>query len=158
MDDKPLVSVCIITYNHAQYIEQAIESVLNQKVDFSWECIIADDCSSDGSQDFIAGYYKQHPNFIRVIQQQKNVGPSANWHQLVGAARGKYIAYLEGDDYWNDTHKLKKQITVLGAHPEYAGCFHNTEERFEGDTKASTLYCRFPTERAISFADLTSGN
>jgi glycosyltransferase involved in cell wall biosynthesis len=158
MEDSPLVSVCLITYNHSKYVTQAIESILLQKVDFAWEFIIADDNSSDGTREIIAEFRDRRPDLIRLIQQEKNIGPSKNWHQLVGAARGKYIAYLEGDDYWSDCYKLAKQVDFLEANAEYVGCFHNSEERYESGGKASWLYCNFSEEGAVSFADLTGGN
>lgn len=158
MSRLPLLSVCLITYNHANYIEQAIASILNQKVDFDWEIIIADDCSTDGTTEIISRFSQKNPELIRLIVQKSNVGPAKNWHQLIAAAKGRYIAYMEGDDYWSDTHKLTKQVTFLESHSEYVGCFHNTEERFEGSTRSSFLYCNFPEARSIAFSDMVYGN
>jgi glycosyltransferase involved in cell wall biosynthesis len=156
--NQPLLSVCLITYNHAPYIRQAIESVLSQKIDFEWEIIIADDCSSDGSREIIMEYYESKREIIKLLFQKVNVGPAKNFVELISSAKGKYIAYLEGDDYWSDTFKLKRQVDFLENNQNYVGCFHNTEERFEEDDKASFLYCQLPAASNVSFNDLTPAN
>jgi glycosyltransferase involved in cell wall biosynthesis len=157
--DIPVISVCLITYNHAPFITQAIESILMQKHGFSWELIIADDGSSDGTTEIILEFKNKYPDLIRPIIREKNVGAFQNWKEMLNAAKGKYIAYLEGDDYWTDCNKLKEQATILESNPQYIGCFHNCEERFDNDgTKASFLYCSFPGSTDISFSDLVYKN
>jgi glycosyltransferase involved in cell wall biosynthesis len=110
---EPLLSVCLITYNHKPYIRQAIEGVLIQKVDFPIELIIADDFSTDGTRDILVEYQEKYPDFIRLVLQERNVGPTQNWTDLITAPKAKYIAYFEGDDYWTDEQKLKKQVSIL---------------------------------------------
>jgi glycosyltransferase involved in cell wall biosynthesis len=122
--DSPLVSVCVITYNHVQYIRQALESVLMQKVDFKWEIIIADDFSTDGTREIVEDYGKKFPELIRLISRKKNVGPGLNFVELINSAKGKYVAYLEGDDYWIDENKLTKQLKVLEANIDFSACYH----------------------------------
>jgi glycosyltransferase involved in cell wall biosynthesis len=123
--NSPLISVCLITYNHVKYIRKAIESVLMQKVDFSWELIIADDFSTDGTREIILEYKDNHPNLLKLIFQKNNVGPAQNWIDLITAPTTKYIAYIEGDDYWIDPLKLQKQVDLLEVYPQYSFCFHN---------------------------------
>jgi glycosyltransferase involved in cell wall biosynthesis len=130
---EPLISCCIITFNHAPYIKQAIESVLNQKHHYSFEIIIADDCSTDGTTGIIKKYQEEYPSLIKVIIQPVNVGASKNFTGLLKAARGKYIAYLEGDDYWKDELKLQKQIDFLEHNPDYSICFTDVLETFSED-------------------------
>jgi glycosyltransferase involved in cell wall biosynthesis len=155
----PLISVCLITYNHAPFLSQAIESILMQKHDYSWELIIADDNSTDATREIILRFKEKHPELIRTILREKNVGAFQNWRDMLNNARGKYIAYLEGDDYWTDWNKLNEQATFLEANHEYIGCFHNCEERFDNDdTRASFLYCSFPGTVDISFQDLIYSN
>lgn len=120
----PLLSVCVITYNHAPYIRQALDGVLAQAAPFPWELIVADDCSTDGTRDILLEYRDRHPDRIRLILQEKNVGPERNWFDLLGAPRAPYIAYFEGDDYWTDPDKLRKQVEFLEANSGYAGCAH----------------------------------
>ena len=127
MEQYPLLSVCLITYNHFKYIKQAIDGVLMQKVDFSWELIIADDFSTDGTREILLEYKKKYPQFITLILQEKNVGAAQNWLDLITSPKSKYIAYLEGDDYWTDENKLQKQIDFLEENEGYSGCFHYTQ-------------------------------
>lgn len=114
--NKSLVSVCLITYNHVKYIRDAIEGVLAQKVTFPIELIIADDFSTDGTREILTEYKNKYPELIRLILQEKNVGPNQNWMDLMQSPESKYIAYFEGDDYWIDDKKLQKQADFLENH------------------------------------------
>jgi len=123
----PLLSVCVITYNHASFIRQAIDSVLMQELDFTWEIIIADDCSTDGTREILLEYKAKYPDLIKLILQGENVGPSRNWYDLIYSTNSKYIAYLEGDDYWIDNKKLKTQYEHLENQPNINMCLHNAK-------------------------------
>jgi glycosyltransferase involved in cell wall biosynthesis len=125
--ETPLLSVCLITYNHVKYIKTAIESVLMQKVRFKFELIIADDFSTDGTREILFDYQKKYPEFITLILQPQNVGASQNWINLITHPKAKYIAYFEGDDYWTDTEKLQLQVDFLEANPGYSLSFHNAD-------------------------------
>jgi len=114
----PLVSVNMITYNHAPYIAGAIEGVLQQKTSFPFELVIGEDCSTDGTRDIVLDYQKKHPDIIRVIMSDKNVGMKMNGNRTRKASRGKYIAVCEGDDYWHHPGKLQRQAEYLETHPE----------------------------------------
>ena len=123
---KLLVSCCLISYNHVEYIDKAIESIIMQQTDFEIEIIIADDCSKDGTQEKIKRFAEKHPEKIRTILREKNIGAAQNFIALLQAATGKYIAYLEGDDYWTSDLKLQKQVDFLEANEDYAISSHNT--------------------------------
>ena len=123
---EPLLSVCLITYNHVKYIEQAIEGVLMQKVNFPFELIIADDFSTDGTREIVEACQKKYPDLVKLILQKNNVGPAKNWIDLITYPQSKYIAYFEGDDYWTDPLKLQKQVDFLEVNPEYTVCFTNS--------------------------------
>lgn len=131
--ETPLLSVCLITYNHVNYIEQAIEGVLMQNVNLKWELIIADDYSTDGTREILLGYKKKYPDFIKLILQVKNVGAAQNWLDLITYPKSKYIAYFEGDDYWTDSNKLQKQVSFMEANPDYAMCFHAVQITSKSD-------------------------
>ena len=125
--EQPMVSVLMITYNHEKYIRQAIEGILNQNVNFTYEFLIHDDASTDNTAEIIQEYAQKHLDLIHPIYQSKN-----QYSQGVDVskfnrerARGKYMASCEGDDYWTDPLKLQKQIDFLESHPEYIGCAHN---------------------------------
>ena len=137
---EPLISVCLITYNHIKYIKRAIQGVLMQKVNFTWELIIADDYSTDGTRGIILEYKKKHSDFVMLIFQDKNVGAGQNWVDLVTSPRSKYVAYFEGDDYWTDPYKLQKQVDFLEANPDYSMCFHNAEIIDEGTELSEGLF------------------
>lgn len=136
--NPPLLSVCIITYNHINYIRQAIDSVLMQKTNFLWNLIIADDCSTDGTRDVLIEYKQKYPEFITLILQGKNVGAARNWITLLSTPTSKYIAYFEGDDYWTNPLKLQKQVDFLEQNDSFSSCFHNTLVLKENNE--STIY------------------
>jgi len=115
---EPLVSVKMITYNHAPYIGQAIEGVVGQKTTFPFELVIGEDCSTDGTREIVFEYQKKFPDIIRVITSEKNVGGKQNSRRVTKACEGKYIAWCEGDDFWHNPYKLKKQVDYLETHPE----------------------------------------
>lgn len=115
---KKKVSVIMITYNHERFIKKAIDSVLMQKMNFSYELIIADDCSPDNTQDIIREYMKSNDNIVPILRK-KNIGISLNVLDAIEHATGEYIAFLEGDDYWIGENKLQKQIDFLDNNREY---------------------------------------
>jgi len=121
---EPLLSVVTITYNHEPYVAKTIEGVLMQKVDFPIEYIIAEDHSTDGTLAICKRYAEKYPDLIKLIYSDSNVGAIANERRAMKAARGKYIAFCEGDDYWTDSLKLQKQVDFMEANPEYSVCFH----------------------------------
>lgn len=115
---SPMVSVLMITYNHANYLAEAIEGVLNQKCTFSFELIIGEDASCDATRNIALKYQKAHPNIIRVIYSQNNVGMNINSRRILERANGKYIAYCEGDDYWCNSEKLQRQVAQMESDAE----------------------------------------
>lgn len=139
--NAPLLSVCLITYNHNKYIREAIDSVLMQKVNFTWELIIADDFSTDGTREIVLEYKEKYPDFIKLILQKKNVGPTQNWRDVITSPKSKYIAYFEGDDYWTDPYKLQKQVDFLEEHPEFSLCFHNALIIWEDRSQDPKYFC-----------------
>ncbi len=128
MDIK--LSVIFITYNHEKYVEKAIRSVLSQETDFPFEVVIGEDCSTDSTKEIIERTIEDYPErkaYVRFVKREKNTGrPTLNVYETTKECRGEYLAYLEGDDYWSDPHKLKKQVDFLEAHKEYIGCTHST--------------------------------
>jgi glycosyltransferase involved in cell wall biosynthesis len=118
MNKHPLVSVHMITFNHEPYIARAIEGVLMQETDFPIELVIGEDCSTDRTREIVLEYQRKHPDVIRVVLWDKNVGIRRNSQRLDGLLRGKYVAFNEGDDYWTHPKKLQKQVDVLESKPE----------------------------------------
>ena len=121
--DAIKVSVVTITYNQEKYLPHTLESIVDQKVDFKIEALVGDDCSPDGTADVVRKYAEKYPDIIIPFIREKNLGMSSNEMDLIKRAKGEYIAFLEGDDYWLDEDKLQKQVDFLDAHPDYAACF-----------------------------------
>lgn len=118
------VTACIITFNQELYIRQCIESVVSQIVDFEYEIIIGDDCSSDNTKKICDEYSEKYPKLIKYIQRPKNLGMIANWLATISESNGQYLAICEGDDYWIDPNKLQKQVDFLEANKDYVLTFH----------------------------------
>jgi len=152
--NTPLLSVCLITYNHVNFIKDAVDGVLMQNVTFNWELIIADDFSTDGTRQILLDYKKKHPEFIKLILQEKNVGAAKNWIDLITTPKSKYIAYFEGDDYWTDPNKLQKQVDFLEANPEFSMHCHNAMVQYENNIKQSHLFNLKPQRRTLTIADI----
>jgi len=127
MVNEPLVSVIMITYNHENYIEEAINGVLMQECDFDFELIVANDCSPDNTDEVIRRILHEHSKltFIKYINRGANVGMIENFMDSLKRSNGKYIALCEGDDYWTDPLKLQKQVNFLEKNGEYAMACHN---------------------------------
>lgn len=114
-----LASVGIITYNQSSYIEQCLDSIINQITNFDFEIIIGDDNSTDETRIILEKYQKKHPHLIKLIFHDENIGISRNNHAVITACKGKYIALCEGDDFWISPHKLQLQVDFLEKHTDY---------------------------------------
>lgn len=122
---KPLVSIAMPVYNHELYIVKAIESALMQKTNFEFEIIIGDDCSTDKTHEILQSFKEKYPDKIKLILAENNQGALNNSYNIYKNCSGKYIAMMEGDDYWIYEYKLQKQIDFLEQNIEYYGCFHD---------------------------------
>lgn len=137
---KPRVSIVSISYNQELYIEQALRSFVEQKTNFAFEVIIADDCSTDNTPRIIERYAKKFPDIIKPVLRSENVGVQRNLIDALKRASGEYIALCEGDDYWSDSRKLQMQYDFLSTHCEYSLCFHPVEVVYENHEKESEIY------------------
>jgi glycosyltransferase involved in cell wall biosynthesis len=137
------VSISITTYNHEQFIAQALDSVLMQESDFDYEIVLGEDESQDRTREICIEYARWHPNRIRLFLRSRkdviyiNGKPTGrfNFVENLKAARGEYIALLDGDDYWTDPHKLQKQVDFLDRHPSCAICFHPVRRIYEDGSR-----------------------
>ena len=144
-DIEPLVSICCITYNHENYIRDAIEGFLMQKTSFPIEIIIHDDASTDNTAQIIKEYEDKYPDLFCNIFQNENQwskgGGSIYARFVYPQVRGKYIALCEGDDYWTDPLKLQKQVDFLEQNLEYglvhADCHFYYEDKQKWKYKAN---------------------
>ncbi|MFP5236374.1 MAG: glycosyltransferase [Acidobacteriota bacterium] len=117
---SPVVSVVMPAYNHEKYIADAIEGVVGQNAGFSIELIVGDDCSPDLTASIALGFLARFPEIIRVMRWQQNVGMHENAHHLLKAARGRYIAFCEGDDCWHRSDKLASEVRILESRKDAA--------------------------------------
>ncbi len=127
----PILSVAIIAYNIEAYLEAAILSVLSQKTAFKVEIIIGEDCSTDRTREIALLYQQKYSHIIRVILNKENLGLTPNFIQVQNACSGKYIALLDGDDYWTNPNKLQMQLTFLENHPHFSASAHQSTKIFE---------------------------
>jgi len=118
------ITVICLAYCHEQYAKAALDSVVNQKGNFSYEVLVSDDASTDNTPSIIREYEEKYP-FVKAILRDENVGGCRNVQYLMSIARGRYIAILELDDYWTDEYKLQKQLDLMENNPDYVGCTHN---------------------------------
>lgn len=121
------------TYNHENFIAKAIDSVLKQKTKFNYEIIIGEDYSTDNTRNIVKAYKEKYQDKIRLFLPEKNLGMMAMTLATYSMCRGRYIAMLDGDDYWTDPLKLQKQVDFMENNPEYSFCFHNVSEYNELD-------------------------
>lgn len=132
---NPLVSVCVQTYNQVKYIKKSLKSILEQKTDFEFEIVLGDDQSSDGTREICIDYVKKHPDRIRLLlhHRENNIKidgkPTAIFNSLYNllSARGDFIAYCDGDDYWSDPYKLQKQVDYLRNNPDTSLTYHSIQ-------------------------------
>lgn len=110
-----VLSICVAVYNHKQYIEECLESILNQKLTFPYEVIVGNDCSTDGTEEVLAGYEDR----VKVINRSENLGLCANQYDLFQRAKGKYVTNISGDDYLCDMNMFQKMVDFLEVHSEY---------------------------------------
>lgn len=134
-----LVSVIVVTFNHESYIREALQSIVDQKVNFTYEIIVANDASSDETLNIIQEFKDKYPQII-IQNNEKNLGVLGNVVNLVSLVQGKYFAILDGDDYWSYEHKLQNQIDFLEENKEYNGVFHDSTIIVEDQSAEKKLF------------------
>jgi glycosyltransferase involved in cell wall biosynthesis len=154
----PEVSVYIQTYQQLAYIRDAIDGVLAQRAPFELEIVIADDCSSDGTRAVLAAYRDRHPDLIRLLLPEQNLGPTEIFRRATAELRGRYVAWLDGDDYWTDPEKLVRQVEAMKAHSDWAGCFHDATVRQVDGGVPDRAYVSEELRGPLGFAELLRSN
>lgn len=149
------VSIWMLAYNHSEFIEQAIEGIINQKCNFQFELIIHDDASTDGTTKIIEKYAKLYPDTIKTIFEETNqFGKKKFFPMFINIAKGEYLAMCEGDDAWIDLYKLQKQVDFLDNHPDYEAVYSKCKIVDENGVDVSYLrpiYNRFSNYRFTLF-------
>jgi len=130
-NDGPVVSICCFTYNHVDYLEDAIRGFMGQVTTFPFEVIIRDDASTDGTTAIVRDYAERYPNIIRTIIEERNkwvygIGNNAIYTAMLSIVKGEFFAMCEGDDYWITTDKLEKQVSLLITNQKATMCVAQT--------------------------------
>jgi glycosyltransferase involved in cell wall biosynthesis len=118
----------MLTYNHAPFVREAIESVLMQKTDFPFEVVVGEDCSTDQTRDVLREYTDHR---VRLLPADSNLGMVKNLARTLDECRGEFVAIIEGDDFWTDDCKLQKQVTYLQENDDVAICHHSVSLKYE---------------------------
>lgn len=121
----PLLSILCLTYNHAAFIAQALDSFLAQVTAFEVEVVVGDDCSTDITVQIIDSFRPLFGSRLQVLTSPVNLGVTRNFRRTYRACRGKYIAICEGDDFWRGQNKLQAQVSFLESHPDYVMTYHD---------------------------------
>ncbi len=157
---EPLLSVLLTTYQQRAYIAEALESILRQKTSFPYEVLIGEDGSTDGTFEYLREMQARHPDKIRILRSNPNLGKYTgsgmlNLLRTMRAAKGKYIALLEGDDYWTDDTKLQRQVDLLEQRDDASGSWHDVE--IIGNRVVSDMYLDMSKASDFSFEDQLGG-
>lgn len=113
----PKVTVCVVTYNQKDFIGECLQSLVDQKTDFAFEILVGDDCSTDGTSEIIEEFVCKYPDLVFCFKYLKNKGPYGNYRFIHAAARGDFVAHVDGDDYWLPG-KLNQQVVFMAANPD----------------------------------------
>jgi glycosyltransferase involved in cell wall biosynthesis len=144
------VNIVMVTYNQEKYIGKAIESVLMQKTNHSFNLIIGEDCSTDNTNEICKEYASKYPNRIMLLANSKNLGLVKNYLSCFQQCTGKYIAVLEGDDYWTDPLKLQKQVELM-ERDESIGLVHTNYKILNEHTERISSLPKKVFEQTLQF-------
>jgi len=155
-----ILDIITVTYNHEKFIAKTIESAMMQKVNFNFSILLLDDLSTDRTKSIIRKYEEEYPENICAFYNNENMYSKQmnNWEFLFKHVTSKYIALLDGDDYWTDPLKLQKQIDFLEANPSFSMCFHNALVTFEDKKKEARLFLSNVQKDVFTVQDLCKKN
>lgn len=157
---EPLVSVICTTYNHADFIEDALCGFLAQVTTFPFEVLVHDDASTDDTAAIVMSYAARYPNIIRPICQTDNQFSQGRKPVplVLSIARGKYVALCEGDDYWNNSNKLQRQVSILEEHEGIDLCWHECHMLNVRSGKLSGRKAARPHSEWVSAAEIVKND
>ena len=131
------VSILVLTYNQAAYIDDALTGLVDQRTSFPYEIVVGDDCSTDATLARLDDWQRRYPQLVRVLKSPENRGLLPNFIRTFNSCRGEYIAICEGDDYWTNPHKLQVQADFLDSHPSFSTCIHRVVNYYEDNNTKS---------------------
>jgi glycosyltransferase involved in cell wall biosynthesis len=152
------VSVLVVTYNHARFVRQALDSAIAQRLPQPFEVLVSEDCSTDGTREIVQEYAKRHPHLVRLLLSERNLHSNEVVARGVRAARGRYVAVLDGDDYWTSDDKLGAQVAFLDVRPDVTICFHNVHVVDEHSQTTGTLWNAPGQPKVSGLHELLRGN
>lgn len=149
----------MINYNQEKFIKEAIESVLMQVCNYTFELLISDDCSTDNSRRIIKNVIKNHPkgDLITFIEREKNLGLTSNMLETLKLCKGEYIAICDSDDFWRDKFKLQKEIDFLNKNKDFVLSFHDVTLFDENSQKINRNYILDSLKRDYNSYELIKG-
>jgi glycosyltransferase involved in cell wall biosynthesis len=127
MTEPIMATVLVVTYNHGGLIRQSLDSVYAQECSFPYEVIISEDCSTDNTRQIVQEYADRYPQQTRLIFSPENLRTNEVVRRGFDAAKGKYVALLDGDDYWTSNNRLSRLVKCLEADASLSLCFHNAK-------------------------------
>lgn len=160
MGQEKLVSIICIAYNHEKYIKDTLDGFLMQKTNFPFEIIVHDDASTDNTAQIIKEYAEKYPDLIVPILQTENQYSQKvmiDIDILYPIAKGKYIAFCEGDDFWTNENKLQMQVDFLEKNPDYTACAHNTIMHDCSGKHKDSLVVNSGNEHDVKFEEVIWG-
>lgn len=153
VEDDLVVAIFMVTYNHVNYIRQAVESVMIQRTGFKYKLFIGDDCSNDGTTEVCNELKVKYADKIELFVNPVNLGSLNNakrTYQACFNSGARYIALLEGDDFWVDPNKLQKQIKILDDNQDYVLTSGNSIFLFDEDPLRVEYYRPYWSKCALS--------
>jgi glycosyltransferase involved in cell wall biosynthesis len=156
-DPAVRLSVLVLTYQHEKYLPKALEHALAQDLEGEWEIVVCDDASRDGTPQVVKRYQAAHPDRVRAVLRTRNLGPCRSFADALRHCRGRYVALLEGDDFWHDHGKLRRQVQLLERDPGLAFCFHDVR-LLHADGHETPRGCRSDIKLRSGFLDIVADN
>jgi glycosyltransferase involved in cell wall biosynthesis len=150
------VTVLVVTYNHAPYVEQALRSVAAQETERSFEIIISEDCSTDETRALVTDFADRDSR-ARLLLSTRNLRSNDVVARGIRSAQGRYLCLLDGDDYWTSPTKLERQATLLDEDPTLSACFHNARVD-RGDGRLEDLWTPVTQAARVTADEIWSGN
>lgn len=144
------VSICMIAYNHEHFIDEAIQSIINQRTNFDFQLVIGEDCSTDGTRKICEGYANKFPNKVKLLPSDSNLGMMPNFVRTLKACDGNYIALCEGDDFWTDELKLQKQFDILESDKKLSISVHQTKILYQDKTTELLVKPKYTSKTIFS--------
>jgi len=157
-DSAVAVSALVVTYNHERFVRQALDSALIQRLPQPFEILVSEDCSTDATRAIVQEYAERHPQLVRLLLSEQNLHSNEVVARGFRAARGRYVALLDGDDYWTSDDKLRAQVEFLEARPDLTISFHNVQVVDEHSQSTGRLWNAPGQQEVSGLHELLRGN